>query len=98
MLAGASVKKNSNKPAKVNRSADPRNRYCKAIQKNVIGSGPAESSRPDSVATRFRLTSTKAAIAMAIMERTSPVPIRWRCEIPISDLVIFRAEGMMKWS
>lgn len=98
MLAGASVKKNSSKPAKVNRSAEPKNKNCKAIQKNVMGKGPVESIRPDPIATRFRLISTRAAIAMAMMERTNPVPIRWRCEIPISDLVIFRAEGIMKWS
>lgn len=98
MLAGASVKKNSNNPAKVKRSADPRNKYWKAIQKNVMGNGCSESSKPESVATLFRFISTRAATAMAIIERTKPIPIRWRWVIPISDFVAFRANGMMRWS
>lgn len=76
MLAGASVKKNSNNPAKVKRSADPRNKYCKAIQKNVMGNGLLESRSPESVATFFRLISTTAATAIATMERAKPIPIR----------------------
>lgn len=95
MLVGASVKKNSNNPAKVKRSADPRNRYCNAIQKNVMGNGLAESRRPESVATLFRLISTRAATAIAIMESTRPIPILCKCVMPISDLVTFRANGMM---
>lgn len=78
MLVGASVKKNSNNPAKVKRSAEPRNKNWRAIQKNVMGNGCSESSKPELVATLFRFTSTRAAIAMAIIERTKPIPIRWR--------------------
>ena len=78
MLAGASVKKNSNKPARVKRSAEPRNKYWKAIQKNVMGNGFSESSIPELLATLFRFISTRAAITMAIIESTRPIPIRWR--------------------
>lgn len=76
MLKGASVKKNSIIPANVNKSADPRNKYCNDIQRNVIGNGSVESISPDSIATFFLFISTKAATAMAMIERTSPVPIR----------------------
>lgn len=93
------MKKNSSNPAKVNRSAEPRNKYWNAIQKNVMGNGVAtESIIPESVATRFLLISTRAATAMAIMESTNPVPILCRWVIPISDLVTFLAKGMMMWS
>lgn len=78
MLEGASVKKNSSNPAKVKRSADPRNKYWKAIQKKVMGNGCSDSSKPELVATLFRFISTRAAVAMAIIERTKPTPIRWR--------------------
>lgn len=63
-----------------------------------MGNGLVESSRPEVVATRFRLTSTSAATAIAMMERTRPTPIRWRWVIPISDFVTLLANGMMKWS
>ena len=91
-------KKNSINPAKVKRSADPRNKYWKAIQKNVMGSCPVESISPELEATRFRLTSTRAAAAMATMEKTRLIPIRCRWEIPITVLVTFLANGIMKWS
>lgn len=78
ILNGASVKKNSSIPAKVKRSADPRNKYWSAIQKKVIGKGLVESSSPELVATCLRLISTNAATAMAITERTRPIPMRWR--------------------
>uniref|UniRef100_A0A7C9CFE1 Uncharacterized protein n=1 Tax=Opuntia streptacantha TaxID=393608 RepID=A0A7C9CFE1_OPUST len=98
MLEGASVKKNSSIPARVNRSADPNNAYWMAIQKKVMGNGALESSMSCSVATCFLLTSTRAAAAMATMERTSPVPILCRWEMPVSLFVNFRANGMMTWS
>lgn len=78
ILLGASEKKNSSSPASVNRSADPRNRYWNAIQKNVMGSGSLESNNPEVAATFLRLTSTRAATAMAITERSSPIPMRCR--------------------
>ncbi|KAJ7956339.1 hypothetical protein O6P43_022799 [Quillaja saponaria] len=78
MLDGASVKNNSNMPAKVKRSAEPRNKYCIATHKKVIGRGSAESNIWDSAATFLRLISTVAATAIATMERTNPVPIRCR--------------------
>ncbi|KAG5618220.1 hypothetical protein H5410_018044 [Solanum commersonii] len=73
MLKGASVKKNSIRPAKLKRSADPRNRYCNATQRNVIGSGSVEFINPDCSATPFRFISTRAATAMATTDRNSPV-------------------------
>lgn len=76
ILVGASVKKNSNNPAKLKRSAEPRNKYCNAIQKNVMGSGLVGSFKsPDSVATLFLFISTKAATAIATVDRTNPIPI-----------------------
>lgn len=78
ILNGASVKKNSIMPAKVNRSADPRNKYCKATQTKVMGRGSEELTRPELTATLFRLISTRAATAMATIESISPVPIRCR--------------------
>lgn len=78
MLVGASVKKNSISPANVKRSADPKNKYWKAIQKNVMGNGSFESSSPEFVATLFRLISTSAATPIAITERTKPMPILCR--------------------
>ena len=97
MLVGDSVKKNSISPAKVKRSADPRNKYCRATQRNVIGRGSEECTSPDSAATLFRFISTKAATTMATMERISPVPIRCRWVIPISVLVVLLVNGMMIW-
>lgn len=97
MLLGASVKKNSISPAKVKRSADPRNRYCSANQRNVIPRGSEEFISPDSAATLFRFISTRAAAAMATIERNSPVPILCRWVIPISVLVTLLANGMMIW-
>uniref|UniRef100_A0A3Q7FQN9 Uncharacterized protein n=1 Tax=Solanum lycopersicum TaxID=4081 RepID=A0A3Q7FQN9_SOLLC len=73
MLKGASVKKNSIRPAKLKRSADPRNRYCNATQRNVIGSGSVEFINPDCSATLFRFISTRAATAIATTDRNSPV-------------------------
>ncbi|KAH0468042.1 hypothetical protein IEQ34_003075 [Dendrobium chrysotoxum] len=96
--AGASVKKNSSRPANVNKSAEPRNRYCNATQKNDIGSGSIESTRPEFSATCFLFTSTSAAVTIATMERTKPIPILWRWVIPFSVRVSFRAMGMITWS
>lgn len=96
MLVGASVKKNSNNPANVKRSAEPRNKYWKAIQNNVMGKGLSESTKPDLKATLFRLTSTRAATAMATMDRNKPIPILCKWEIPISDFVNFLAKGSIK--
>lgn len=93
------MKKNSISPANVKRSADPRSKYWNAIHKKVIGRGSSlESSSLDSVATLMRLISTIAAIAMAMMDKTRPVPMRWRCVIPVSDRVTLRANGTMVWS
>lgn len=78
MLFGASVKKNSIIPANVKTSADPRNKYCNAIQRNVMGRGSVEFSNPESAATLFRFVSTSAATAIATTERASPVPILCR--------------------
>lgn len=72
------MKKNSSSLAKVKRSADPTKRYWSAIQKKVTGNVVAELSNPDSAATLLRLVSTNAATAMAMMERTRPIPMRWR--------------------
>lgn len=97
-LAGAWLKKNSSSPANVKRSAEPKNKYCKAIQKKDMGNGFGESIRPDSVATRLRLISTWAATAMAMIDSRSPTPMRCKCDIPISVLVTLLAKGMMIWS
>lgn len=97
MLHGASVKKNSIMPAKVKRSAEPRKMYCKATQRNVIGRGLVVSNKPNFAAVFFLLVSTKAATAIATMERNRPVPILCRCVIPISVLVTFLANGTMMW-
>jgi len=75
MLFGASVKKNSIMPANVKRSADPRNKYCNAIQRNVMGRGFVEFTNPELAATLFRFISTRAATTIATTDRTSPVPI-----------------------
>ncbi|KAI4336040.1 hypothetical protein L6164_014616 [Bauhinia variegata] len=97
MLNGASVKKNSIMPANVKRSAEPRNKYCKATHRNVMGRGFVESNKPSSMATFFRLISTKAATAIATIERNSPIPIRCKWVIPISVLVAFLANGTIIW-
>lgn len=79
MLIGASVKKNSINPANVKRSAEPKNKYWKAIQKNEMGNGLlGESMSPELEATRLRLISTRAATAIAIIDKTNPNPILWR--------------------
>jgi len=63
-----------------------------------MGSGLGESGMPASGATFLRFTSMTVATAMATMERTSPVPMRWRWLMPISVPVTRRAKWMMAWS
>ncbi|KAJ8547862.1 hypothetical protein K7X08_021098 [Anisodus acutangulus] len=96
ILTGASEKQNSSSPARTKRSADPRNKYWKAIQKKVKGNGLAESTSPESVATLLRLISTRAATAIATMERNRPIPIRWSIMMNTTGKMGSEAGGTFK--
>lgn len=90
---------NSKCPTDMNTSAIPCSQNWGTSQKTLKGTvAVGRSSKPCSMATLFRLISTREETRVARMLTAKPTPMRWRQVMPEGFLVKRRAKGMRRRS